>query len=184
MQKLLRLVALFTVAAFVATSASPLLAADFKEECLSRLGVLEKKITELAEAVPADKYTWRPAEGVRSVSEVYLHVAGLNLVTPGALGTPPPEGFSFRGFDKSTTDKAEIVAKLKESFAHIRQAWDKVSAADADKTIKMRRRETTARNALWSQLEHLSEHLGQSIAYARSNGVTPPWSMGGGMGMD
>ena len=176
MQKLLKLVALFTVAAFVVTSASPLLAADFKEECLNRLGVLEKKITGLAEAVPADKYTWRPAEGVRSVSEVYLHIAALNLVTPRSLGTPPPEGFSFRGFDTSTTNKAEIVAKLKESFAHTRRAWEKVSAADADKTIKARRGETTVRRAMWSQLESLSEHLGQSIAYARSNGVTPPWS--------
>ena len=184
MQKLLRLVALFTVAAFVAISASPLMAADFKEECLNRLGVLEKKITGLAEAVPADKYTWRPAEGVRSVSEVYLHITALNLVTPSALGTPPPEGFSYRGFDTSTTDKAEVVAKLKESFASIRRAWEKVPAADAGKTIEMRRRETTVRNAMWSQLEHLSEHLGQSIAYARSNGVTPPWSQGRRMGMD
>lgn len=184
MHKLLGLIVFFVVATLVAAGVSPLLAADFREECLNRLGVLEKKVVELAEAIPAGKYAWRPTEGVRSVSEVYLHIAALNFASPRALATPPPEGFSYRGYDTSTTDKAEIVSRVKESFAHIRNAWQKVSAADADKTVKMFRAETTTRNAMWSQLEHLSEHLGQSIAYARMNGVTPPWSMGGGMGMD
>ena len=178
MYKALRFIAVIAVAAFLATSVSPLLASDFKEECLNQLGVLEKKIVGLAEAVPADKYTWRPAEGVRSVSEVYLHVAGANFGMPRMFGTPPPEGFSPRGYDTSITDKAEVTSKLKESFAHLRKAVEAVSASDADKPVKMFGREMTLRAVVWTVLGHLSEHLGQSIAYARMNGVTPPWSGG------
>ena len=184
MHKASRLVMFIGGAALVAISALPLLAAEgsnFRDEGLKRLGTLEKKMVGLAEAVPAGKYAWRPAEGVRSVSEVYLHVAGANFGMPGALDTPPPEGFSFRGYDKSTTDKAEVVAKLKDSFAHVRKAIEKLSAGDGDKQVKMFRQETTTRNAVLTILEHLSEHLGQSIAYARVNGVVPPWSQGGGM---
>ena len=165
-------------AALLITSATPLMAGDFKQECLDRLGVLEKKAVGLAETMPADKYTWRPAEGVRSISEVYLHIAMLNFAVPRMFGTPPPEGLNLRGYDKSTTDKAEIVAKVKEAFAHSRKAIEAVSAGDADKVVKGRRRETTMRNGMWSLLEHVSEHLGQSIAYARVNGVVPPWSQG------
>ena len=164
------------LAALLLVGASPLIAGDFKSEAIDRFSGLEKKIISLAEAVPADKYTWRPQEGVRSISEAFLHITALNLAVPRMFGTPPPEGFSFRGFDKSTTDKSEIVAQLKESFTHFRKALDKVSATDADKMVKRRRGETTTRNALWGHMEHLSEHLGQSIAYARANQVTPPWS--------
>ncbi len=160
----------------LAAGLRPLAAADFRDEGLRRLEVLEKKFVSLAEAMPADKYTWRPAEGVRSVSEVFLHVAGANYGIPRVLGTPPPEGFNFRGYDKSTTDKTEILQSMKDAFAHVRKAVEKLSPADADKPVKMFGQDTTMRGAVLNILEHLSEHLGQSIAYARVNGVTPPWS--------
>lgn len=150
--------------------------ADFKDECLARVAVLEKKYTDLAERVPAGKYTWRPAEGVRSVSEVFLHVAAANYNIPRNFGTPPPEGFVGKGYDKSTTDKAQITPKVKDSFAHLRKAIQAIPSGDADKALKMFGQETTMRGAVWMALEHLSEHLGQAIAYARANGVTPPWS--------
>jgi len=174
----------FTVLAAIlalglATSVSPLLSAEvssFREEGISRLGVLGKKFLGLAEAMPAGKYTWRPAEGVRSVSEVLLHVTGANYGIPRFLGTPPPAGFDPSGFEKSTTDKTAIISKLKESFAHFRQAIEKLAPTDGDKPVKMFGRDTTMRGALLMALDHLSEHLGQSIAYARMNGVVPPWS--------
>jgi uncharacterized damage-inducible protein DinB len=159
-----------------ALAAGPLTAADYKTEALNRVGTLEKKFTTLAEAVPADKYTWRPAEGVRSISEVFLHVAGANFGLGRVLGTQPPQGFEGKGYDKSSTDKAKIVAAVKDSFAHFRGAIEKLSPADADKPVKLFGQETSMRGAVFGLLEHLSEHLGQSIAYARSNGVVPPWS--------
>ncbi len=166
------------LAAMMTVAAWPLAAADYRGEALKRLDTIEKKITGLAEAVPAGKYTWRPAEGVRSISEVYLHIAAANYGIPGSIGTPPPEGFSFGGYDKQTTDKAEILPKVKDSFAHLRKAIEKLAVADADKAVKLFGQGTTNRGAVLGILAHLSEHLGQSIAYARTNGVAPSWSAG------
>jgi hypothetical protein len=88
--------------------AAPLTAADYREEALNRIATLEKKFVGASEAMPADKYTWRPAEGVRSVSELFLHVAGANFGLPASiLGMPAPTGFQGQGYDKSTTDKAQ-----------------------------------------------------------------------------
>jgi uncharacterized damage-inducible protein DinB len=156
--------------------AAPLAAGDYRTEALDRIATLEKKFVSLAEAVPAEKYTWRPGEGVRSVSEVYLHVASANFGLGSVLGTPPPAGFQGKGYEKSTTDKTKVVAAVTESFAHFRGAVEKLAAADADKAVKLFGQETTMRGAVFALLEHLSEHLGQSIAYARTNGVVPPWS--------
>lgn len=172
-----RIITMIAITALFGLAAAPPAAADYREEALNRIGTLEKKFVGLSEAVPADKYTWRPAEGVRSVSEVLLHVAGANFGLPGRVfGMEAPAGFKGQGYDKSTTDKAEITKAVKESFAYFRSSIEKLSAADANKAIKMFGRETTTRGAVFGLLEHLSEHLGQSIAYARVNGVTPPWS--------
>lgn len=162
-------------AAFVLAAAT-LSAADYREEYLKRLGTLEQKYTRLAEAVPQAKYSWRPADGVRSVSELFLHVANANYGLPRVIGTPPPQDFQPKGFEKSTTDRNQIVSSVKSSFAHLRGAVEKLTAADADKPVKMFGQETTMRGALLMMFEHLSEHLGQGIAYARLNGVVPPWS--------
>lgn len=150
--------------------------AGFKDECLARVDTLADRFVRLAEAMPQAAYTWRPMEGVRSVSEVYLHVATANYMLPRVIGTQPPEGFQPRGFEQSTTNKEEIVKHLKDSFAHLRKAIEALSDADQEKPTKMFGRETTIRGAVWNMLEHLSEHLGQSIAYARMNKVVPPWT--------
>ena len=81
-------------------------AGDFKQEALNRINALESKYTGLAGAVPQDAYTWRPAEGVRSVSELFLHVAGANYGLTRFIGTAPPEGMDLRGMQNSTIDKA------------------------------------------------------------------------------
>ncbi len=150
----------------------------YRDEALKRLGSIEEKVVGLADALPAETYTWRPGEGVRSVSEVLLHIAAANYGIPNYFGTPPPEGFSFDGYDKQTTDKAEIAPKVKESFAHIRGAIEKLSAEQSEDGVEMFGQDMTMRQAVWASLEHLSEHLGQAIAYARVNKVVPPWSSG------
>lgn len=138
----------------------------------------EKKVIGLAEAIPQEKYGWRPAEGVRSIGEVFVHVAAGNLGIPRMIGIDPPMKME-QGMEKKVTEKAEIVELLKKSYAHIKDAIGKISDADLDKATKMFGRESTYRNVLMLLVAHNHEHLGQSIAYARSNGVTPPWSMGG-----
>ena len=150
--------------------------AEVRDGTVARLATLERKFVGLAEAMPQGKYTWRPGEGVRSVSEVLLHVASANYRIPEAIGTDIPGGVDAGGMEKSTTDKAKITAMVKQSFAHIRAAVEKLSDADIDKAVKLFGRDTTYGGAIIFMTEHLSEHLGQTIAYARVNGVVPPWN--------
>lgn len=147
-----------------------------RAEVLERLKYFEQRYTSLAEAVPAEKFTWRPGEGVRSIAEVYLHVSAANYNLPRLLGTNPPAGLDVRGLEKSTTDKAKIIQTLHESFAYIRGAVLSLSDADAENKLKLFGQDTTYRGAMIFILQHLGEHLGQSIAYARMNSVVPPWT--------
>ena len=122
-----------------------------RAEFLNELKGESDKFVRLAQAIPADKYTWRPGPDVRSVAEVFLHVAAANYNLPHLIGTPPPEGFQAKGFDKSTTDKAKQLDWFGGS-------------------------KNTERGILLFIMRHMGEHLGQSIAYARMIGVVPPWT--------
>jgi uncharacterized damage-inducible protein DinB len=148
----------------------------FKAEYLAELSVAEDHLVRLAEAIPAEKYTWRPAPGVRSFSEVFLHVAGSNFNLPRTLGVAPQEGMLTRGYWTSTADKATIVADLKQSFIFLRAGIAKLSDADAEKTMGWFDGENTYRGILYFFTRHTGEHTGQLIAYARVNGIVPPWS--------
>jgi uncharacterized damage-inducible protein DinB len=147
----------------------------FRAEIVGQLGFVEKRIEDLAAAMPADKYSWRPGDGVRSVSEVYMHIVGANYLFMTFLGVKPPMKMD-PGMESSVTDKTEIAGKLKPSFDHFRTAVLGLSDKDLDKTTDMFGRTTTYRNVLVTAIAHLHEHLGQSIAYARMNGVVPPWT--------
>lgn len=155
---------------------TPAPASGVRAELLDRLDYYEKRFVDLAGAVPAEKFTWRPGEGVRSVSEVYLHVAAANFNLPRLLGTQPPAGLDIRGLEKSTADKAKVIQTVKDSFAHIRQAVEHLNDTDAEKTVKLFGSDRTYRYVFLFITGHLGEHLGQSIAYARMNGVVPPWT--------
>lgn len=151
----------------------------WRAEFITVLDAAEAKYVQLAEAMPADKMTWRPAAGVRSVSEVFLHVAGSNYGLAARLGAAAPAGVDLRTLEKSTTDKAEIVRHLRAGFAHFRNAV--IAFPENEPERKMRLfgpQEVTTRYFLYFSADHNGEHLGQLIAYARSNGVTPPWSGG------
>jgi uncharacterized damage-inducible protein DinB len=158
----------------VPTPSAP--AAGYRAEFLEDVAYYEQRYTRLAEAMPGDKYSWRPAEGVRSVGEVYTHIISANYGVARALGTPFPEGFDLKAVPALSNDKAKVQQTLKESFAHFRKAVLALSDADADKPQKMFNRETTLRGSLMMIDRHWGEHLGQSIAYARINGVVPPWT--------
>lgn len=147
-----------------------------RAEILDQIAYFEKRYTDLANAVPADKYNWRPAEGVRSIGEVFLHVAAANYSIPRLIGTLPPSGIDPRDLEKSTTDKAKIIETLKNSFAHTRTAITGLSDADTEKGVKLLGKDSTYRGAMIFMVRHLAEHLGQSIAYARMNGIVPPWT--------
>jgi uncharacterized damage-inducible protein DinB len=149
---------------------------ETRAEFLDRLDFYEQRFVSLAQAVPAEKYAWRPSEGVRSIGEVYLHVAAANYSLPRLIGAQPPAGVDIAGLEKSTTDKAKIIQTMKDSFAHYRSAVLGLSDADVEKTVKLFGKERTYRYVFLFCTGHWGEHLGQSIAYARTNGVVPPWT--------
>jgi uncharacterized damage-inducible protein DinB len=148
----------------------------YRAEVLAEVRVQEDKFARLAEAIPADKYSWRPGSDVRSIAEVFLHVAAANYNLPKLIGTPPPAGVDIAKLEKSTTDKAKVVSILKDSFAHERGAIMKMPDADLEKSLDWFGGKNTERGILLFMTRHTAEHLGQSIAYARSVGVVPPWT--------
>ena len=148
----------------------------YRSEVLAEVMIQEDKFTRLAEAIPADKYTWRPAPDVRSFAEVFLHVSAANYNLYKLVGTPPPSGLDVRGLEKSTTDKEKVIATLKDSFAHAKTAIKAVPDADLEKSTDWFGGKNTERGILLFIVRHAAEHLGQSIAYARFAGVVPPWT--------
>ena len=149
---------------------------DIKGQTLEDLQELQKKFTQLANAVPAEKYGWRPAEGVRSIGEVYLHVTQANYAFTKFIGANPPVDFDTKGFETSTTDKAKIVEQLNASFEYARSAFGKLTNADLQKALKQFGPDANWGDVLYITAAHDHEHLGQSIAYARVNGIVPPWT--------
>lgn len=148
----------------------------YRSEVLAEVIIQEDKFERLAEAIPADKYTWRPAPDVRSVAEVFLHVAIANYNLYKLVGTPPPAGVDPQGLEKSTSDKVKVIATLKDSYTHARKAITAMPDADLEKSLDWFGGKNTERGALLFIVRHGSEHLGQSIAYARMVGVVPPWT--------
>jgi len=153
----------------------PLQAENMAQLFVQQQDGLEGKLVGLAEAIPAGKYGWTPNEGVMTVAQVLTHVAGANYMFPQFVGAEAPAGFDREALG-SMTEKAAIVAKLKESFAHSTKAFAGLSDADCAKAIKMFGRDSTVEQMLMLMANHQHEHLGQMIAYARSNGIVPPWS--------
>ncbi len=163
---------------------------DMKEQVKSVGGVrgsilfaidqAQEKLIALANAMPAEKYGWRPGEGVRSVGEVFNHVASANYFFPTLWGGTVPAGVNPQTLEKEMSgDKAKTIETLQKSFDNVRQAILAVPEADLNRKIKIFGHDATVRDAMMVVVTHGHEHLGQSIAYARSNGVVPPWSRPG-----
>jgi uncharacterized damage-inducible protein DinB len=151
-------------------------AGDYRAALLADVDDMAQKFVDLAQAFPADKYTWRPGEGVRSVSEVFLHVSGGAFNLPRSFGAAPPANFTMDGYETSTTDKAKIVDQLKQGFAYLEAAVKNVSDADLQKQVKLYGRDSTGFGVAYHLTNDMHEHLGQAIAYARVNNIVPPWT--------
>jgi uncharacterized damage-inducible protein DinB len=149
---------------------------DMKAQALLDLGDMQKKFTSLAEAMPADKMTWRPGDGARSVAEIFLHTAGANYGIPTMMGVKTPEGFNGKTFEKSTTDRAKIVQELNKSFEAAIAAVQGMTNADFAKPDKKLGPDANDGDVVYILVTHNHDMLGQAIAYARVNGVVPPWT--------
>lgn len=190
--------ALFTSLAVVATSVSAFAqdatkpaggdailpresAIEVRTRFLNDLDTLNAKVIALAEAIPADKFSWRPAEGVRSVGEAFLHVASEYYVfTPmsyGGTASPiiPRSREGFQNFEKDAS-KENVLKQLKEGYAYMKSQLNGLDAAKITGTQKLFGGDRTIIETSFIMSGDLHEHLGQLIAYARANGVRPPWS--------
>jgi uncharacterized damage-inducible protein DinB len=147
-----------------------------KDEMLHWIQDAEGKLIELAQAVPEAKYGWSPDKGVRTFGEVFMHVAAANLGIPDFAGVPAPAGFDFGGYEHSLTKKDDIVKALKDSFAHMEAGLMGMTQEQMDTPVNLFGMKTTRRGAYLLVLSHVHEHLGQAIAYARMNKITPPWT--------
>jgi uncharacterized damage-inducible protein DinB len=149
--------------------------AGFGPEFLGQFNTSMQKVIALAEAMPAEKYTWSPGEGVMTVARVYAHVARYNYMYPAtSLGVAAPDRRDGDAIE-DLTDKARILALLRESRDHVRNVVQGLPADLEGKTM-LYGGQVTKRAVLLQLLAHMNEHLGQSIAYARMNGLVPPWS--------
>ncbi|MGZ8833931.1 MAG: DinB family protein [Thermoanaerobaculia bacterium] len=158
----------------VKAPAPPARPAGFRGELLTDLDDVQDKITRLATAIPAEKFTWRPSPGVRSVSEVFMHIAGGNYFLATFVDEQPPADMP-KDIEK-VSEKTRVLTELKKSFDHLRRVIANESDADLDKSVSMFGTPSTHRHVFNTIMNHLHEHLGQSIAYARMNGIVPPWS--------
>ena len=148
----------------------------YRSEVLALVMIQGDEFARLAEAIPAEKYSWRPAPGVRSVAEVLLHAAAANYNMYKSVGMSPPAGLDVAGLEISTNDKAKIIGTLIDSYAHARKAITNLPDADLEKTMDWSGGKITERGVLLFIVPHIAEHLGQLIAYARFLGVVPPWT--------
>ncbi len=151
------------------------LRAQTTQAALSReAGTLSDKFTGLAR-VMAGKYDWKPAEGVRSVGDVFNLIVMENGMLAGTLtGAGGGQGGGGRG--AQVTDPVKLQEALKTSYANLQKTIEMLSAADLKAPVKLFGRDMTKEDAVRFLLADQHEHLGQSIAYARSNSVVPPWS--------
>lgn len=145
---------------------------------------VEKKVVGLARALPEGAYNWRPGQGVRSVGEVFMHVAADNYFLPAMAGVAPPADTAINGkeyktavaFEQRKLTRDQIIAEVEKSFAFVKKALADTPDAKLEESIDMFGRKRTVRGLWVSTTTHMHEHLGQLIAYARSNNVVPPWS--------
>jgi len=149
---------------------------DLKAQALVDLQAVNKKCVDLAEALPSDKLTWRPSPDTRSFAEVFLHVAGERYGILSMMGAKPPAGFKGREFEKSTTDKDRIVDNLNQSWDFANKTISGMSNVDFAKLLPKLGPQANEGDVVYILVADAHEHLGQLIAYARQNGIVPPWT--------
>ena len=184
MRSIARLTATF---ALLALTVSPSMAQErpgLMGDLMRDVTEVEKKIVGLARALPEPAYDWRPSKGVRSAGEALIHVAADNYFLPAAMGTAPPAETGINGkdyktvaaYEKRTMTRDQIIAEVEKSFAFLKKSMTDTADAKLDAPLEAFGQKMTNRSLWISTVTHLHEHLGQLIAYARSNNVAPPWS--------
>jgi uncharacterized damage-inducible protein DinB len=136
---------------------------------------VSQQLIALAEATPADKFAWRPAAGVRSTSEVYMHIVMANFYLLSVTGPKMPADLK-EDSEKTVTAKADVIRWLKRSLDAVKEAHAAETPGDLDRKVHIEDRDATVDGMYLRIIVHANEHMGQLVAYARMTGVVPPWS--------
>jgi len=150
---------------------------QFQKETAGSLTYLSGNVMKLAQAIPAEKYSWSPGAGVRTVAQVYVHIISANYFFASKLGAKIPDGVNMETLEKDLKTKDAIANELKRSYEVATNAIK--NTQDASLSTKVEYPfpgEFTNMSTILILLGHSNEHLGQLIAYARTNGIKPPWS--------
>jgi uncharacterized damage-inducible protein DinB len=139
-------------------------------------GHVSRQLVALAEAIPASKYSWRPGPGVRSTSEVLMHIAVSNFWLVSVTGPKMPAEIQSNDFEKAVTAKPEVIRWLKRSLDAVKTARAQLKPRDLQRKVKVAGKEARVDGIYLRIIVHANEHMGQLVAYARINGVVPPWS--------
>jgi uncharacterized damage-inducible protein DinB len=142
-------------------------------------GHVSRQLVALADAIPAEKYAWRPAPGVRSTSEVLMHIAITNFYLLSITGPKMPPDLTSNELEKTVTAKADVISWLKRSQDAVKNAHVSIKPSDLQRKVKIDDRDATVDGMYLRIIVHANEHMGQLVAYARMNGIAPPWSEGG-----
>ena len=152
------------------------------QNLVSTVEIAHTKFSSLAAAMPEATYAWQPMDGVRTVSAVYIHIAADNFFVPSLMGLDAPDEtgitddvMTFRAYQEREMTKAEVVAAVDHSFEVLLGAREE-TANNLERPLMLGGGETTVGDIWIRAVTHLHEHLGQSIAYARTKEVVPPWS--------
>ncbi len=137
---------------------------------------VSRQLLALAEAIPADKYAWRPAPGVRSVSEVIVHLAQANFYLLSVTGPKMPADMEHDDLEKTATSKPMAISYLKRSLEAVRLARVRLKPGDLERKVQIEGKTVPVDGMYLRIIVHDNEHMGQLIAYARVNGIVPPWS--------
>lgn len=166
-----------TIALIIASPAKAQTAStDYRDEVMEHFERSTSKLTALADAMPEELYSWRPGEGVMSIAQVYMHIARYNFLYPEtALGIRAPKGIDVPNLE-SITEKARVTKLLAQSIEHARKLAHRMTEKDLARPTVLYGREVPRWAVLLQLVAHMNEHVGQSVAYARMNGVVPPWS--------
>ena len=136
---------------------------------------VSEQLVALAEATPPEKFAWRPAQGVRSTSEVYMHIVTANFWLLSVTGPKMPADLK-EDAGKTITSKAEVISWLKRSLEAVKQAHLAETPKDLERKVHVIDRDATVDGMYLRIIVHANEHMGQLVAYARMNGIVPPWS--------
>ncbi len=149
---------------------------DYRDAFLGHFEQSSYKITELARVMPEEKYTWAPGEGVMTIAQVYTHLARYNFMyLDQNLEISPPGELEYMGLE-DITDKAEVREIFELSVGHVKAKVAAMTEAALSDETNLYGRQVSGWTVLLQLISHMNEHVGQSVAYARMNGIVPPWS--------